>query len=183
MSASSSPCDSSLMHEIPLPDLLERRPEPSQENFQGGRLTSLVYIMRGVSRYTQTIDGGSWSCIPSRAGYQRRSTRELVERCCLRPGPGPAGRVALRWCCLPPDGIVRPETPPAPYMIGMSAGRGAEVSLPNVQPGDRPPDEHPLDFRRALEDSEDPGGRDSFRSSAACRLPWYQHGFSTPRPR
>ena len=32
---------------------------------------------------------------------------------------------------------------------------------------------------RALEDREDPGGRGSFRRSAACEGLWYQHGFST----
>jgi hypothetical protein len=51
--------------------------------------------------------------------------------------------------------------------------------LPNVQPGDRAADQHPLDLRRALEDREDPGGRGSFRRSAACGGLWYQHGSST----
>jgi hypothetical protein len=50
-------------------------------------------------------------------------------------------------------------------------------------PGDGPPDQHPLDLRRALEDREDPGGRGSFHRSAACLTPGYQHGFSTPCPR
>jgi hypothetical protein len=58
-----------------------------------------------------------------------------------------------------------------------------QVKLTNVQPGDCPPDRHPLDLRRALEDGEDFGGRGSLRSSAACTGPWYQHGFSTPCPR
>jgi len=40
--------------------------------------------------------------------------------------------------------------------------------LPNVQPGDRPPDDHPLDLRRSLEDGEDLGGTGSLRRSAAC---------------
>jgi hypothetical protein len=31
------------------------------------------------------------------------------------------------------------------------------VRLSDVQPGDCPPDDHPLDFRRALEDGEDLG--------------------------
>jgi hypothetical protein len=35
---------------------------------------------------------------------------------------------------------------------------GAELGLANVEPGDRAPDQHPLDLRRALEDREDPGG-------------------------
>jgi hypothetical protein len=39
------------------------------------------------------------------------------------------------------------------------------------------------DWAGSLEDREDPGGRGSFRRSATCRTPWYQHGFSTPRPR
>jgi hypothetical protein len=55
-----------------------------------------------------------------------------------------------------------------------------QVRLPNIEPGDRPPDDHPLDLRRALEDSEDLGGRGSFSRSAACEAPWYQHGFSPP---
>jgi hypothetical protein len=37
-----------------------------------------------------------------------------------------------------------------------------------VQPSDRPPDQHPLDFRRPLEDREDRGLQGSFRRSAAC---------------
>ena len=56
-------------------------------------------------------------------------------------------------------------------------------ALPNVQPGDRPTDDHPLDLARPLEDREDHGLRGSFRSPAACRAPWYQHGFSTGFPR
>jgi hypothetical protein len=35
------------------------------------------------------------------------------------------------------------------------------VFSPERQPGDRPPDQHPPDLRRALEDGEDPAGRDS----------------------
>jgi hypothetical protein len=60
----------------------------------------------------------------------------------------------------------------------ISPGRG-ELGLADVQPGDRAVDQHPLDFRRALEDREDPGLRGSIRRSAACITPWYQHGFST----
>jgi hypothetical protein len=56
-------------------------------------------------------------------------------------------------------------------------------ALPHVRPGNRAPDQHPLDFARALEDGEDPGGRGSFRRSAACMGPWHQHGFSTRCPR
>ena len=37
-------------------------------------------------------------------------------------------------------------------------------ALPDVQPGDRPADQHPLDLRRALEDGEDRGLRGSFRT-------------------
>jgi hypothetical protein len=58
-----------------------------------------------------------------------------------------------------------------------------QVRLANVEPGDRPPDQHPLDLRGALEDGEDPGDRGSLCRSAACSTPWYQHGFSTPGPR
>jgi len=43
-----------------------------------------------------------------------------------------------------------------------------QVRLPDVQPGDRPADDHPLDLRGALEDREDRGLADSFRRSAAC---------------
>jgi hypothetical protein len=32
-----------------------------------------------------------------------------------------------------------------------------QVKLTNIEPGDRAPDQHPLDLRRALEDREDPG--------------------------
>jgi hypothetical protein len=60
---------------------------------------------------------------------------------------------------------------------------GAELGLANVEPGDRAADQHPLDFARGLEDREDPVRRGSFRRSAACMRPWYQHRFSTPCPR
>ena len=43
-----------------------------------------------------------------------------------------------------------------------------QVRLPDVQPGDRPADDHPLDLRGALKDREDRGLADSFRRSAAC---------------
>jgi hypothetical protein len=59
----------------------------------------------------------------------------------------------------------------------------SQVGLPDVQPGDRPDDQHPLDFRRTLEDREDSGLRGSFRRSAACMTLRYQHGFSTGCPR
>ena len=39
------------------------------------------------------------------------------------------------------------------------------------------------DWAGSLEDREDPGLRDNFRRSAACRPLRYQHGSSTPRPR
>jgi hypothetical protein len=54
-----------------------------------------------------------------------------------------------------------------------------QVRLPDVEPGKRPPDDHPLDLAGALEDREDRGLRDSFRRSVACQGPWCQHGFST----
>src|SRR6201996_6487176 len=41
-------------------------------------------------------------------------------------------------------------------------------ALPNVQPGDRPPDQHPLDLARPLEDGEDPSSTGSLPRSAAC---------------
>ena len=43
-----------------------------------------------------------------------------------------------------------------------------QVKLPDVQSGDRPPDQHPLDLRRARENGEDPGDRGSLCRSAAC---------------
>lgn len=39
------------------------------------------------------------------------------------------------------------------------------------------------DWAGSLEDREYPGGRGSFRRSAACCTPWYQHGSSTGRSR
>ena len=42
-----------------------------------------------------------------------------------------------------------------------------QVRLPNVQPGDRAPDQHPLNFARALKNREDPSGTGSLRRSAA----------------
>ena len=118
------------MREIPLPDPPERRPESSQEDFEGGRLTSIVYIMRGRSPFSRLgildLQAGSLSLRDAKGGqlfavpvetvavrtarrkffetrrpgfevhaddrwwfliahtvparYQRRSTRELVER-------------------------------------------------------------------------------------------------------
>jgi hypothetical protein len=58
-----------------------------------------------------------------------------------------------------------------------------QVRPTDIQPSDGPPDDHLLDFRRGLEDGEDPGDRGSLCRSAACSTPWYQHGFSTPGPR
>jgi pyridoxine 4-dehydrogenase len=46
-----------------------------------------------------------------------------------------------------------------------------KVRLPDVQPGDRPPDKHPLYLAGALEDREDIGIRSSFHRSAACTTP------------
>ena len=47
------PCDSSLMPEIPSADSPQRRPARSHEDFEaGGRLTSVVYIMRGRSPFS-----------------------------------------------------------------------------------------------------------------------------------
>lgn len=42
------------------------------------------------------------------------------------------------------------------------------MALPDVEPGDGAPDEHPLDLRRALEDREDHGLRGSLYRPAAC---------------
>ena len=133
------------MREVPLPDRPERRPESSHEDFQGSRLTSLVYIMRGRSPFSRLgvldLRAGSLSlrdakgaqlfavpaetaaarparrkfyetrrpgfevqandrwwflvayAIPTR--YQRRSTRELIERSHARElAPQPAGMSA-----------------------------------------------------------------------------------------
>lgn len=130
------------MREIPLPDPPEHRPESSQEDFEGGRLTSIVYIMRGRSPFSHLgildLQAGSLSLrdakgsqlfavpvetvsvrtahrkffetrrpgfevhaddrwwfliahtVPAR--YQRRSTRELVERYHARElAPQPSG--------------------------------------------------------------------------------------------
>jgi hypothetical protein len=130
------------MHEIPLPDPPERGPESSQEDFQGGPLTSLVYIMRGRSPFSHLgildLQAGSLSLRDAKGGqlfavpaesvqarparrkfyetkrpgfevhandrwwflvaytipvrYQRRSTRELIERYHARElAPQPAG--------------------------------------------------------------------------------------------
>jgi hypothetical protein len=130
------------MHEIPLPDRPEPRPESSQEDFQGSRLTSLVYIMRGRSPFShlgvldfqagflslRDAQGGQLFAVPAEtvqarparrkfyetkrpgfevqandrwwflvaytipAKYQRRSTRELIERYHARElAPQPAG--------------------------------------------------------------------------------------------
>jgi hypothetical protein len=43
------------------------------------------------------------------------------------------------------DPTPEPGRPPPGYTIGIS-----QVRLANVQPGDRPADQHPLGFRRAL---------------------------------
>jgi len=49
----------------------------------------------------QTINGGSWSGIPSRPGNQRRSTRELIERYHARElAPQPAGMSAETYLRL-----------------------------------------------------------------------------------
>ena len=130
------------MREIPLPDRPERRPESSDEDFQGSRLTSLVYIMRGRSPFSHLgildLQAGSLSLRDAKGGqlfavpvetvavrtarrkffetrrpgfevhaddrwwfliahtvparYQRRSTRELVERYHARElAPQPSG--------------------------------------------------------------------------------------------
>jgi Integrase core domain len=55
--------------------------------------------------------------------------------------------------------------------------------LPDVQPRDRAPDQHPLHFRRPLKNRKNSGLRGSFCRSAAGRGSWYQHGFSTGPPR
>jgi hypothetical protein len=128
------------MREMPLPDPPER--QPSQEGFEGGRLTSIVYVMRGRSPFSHLgildLQAGSLSLrdakgsklfavpvetvrvrparrkffetrrpgfevhandrwwfliahtVPAR--YQRRSTRELVERYHARElAPQPSG--------------------------------------------------------------------------------------------
>src|ERR1700722_17039225 len=136
------PCDSALMREIPLPDPPERPSESPQEDLEGGRLTSLVYIMRGRSPFSRLgildlqagflslrdADGGQLFAVPAEtvqarpasrkfyetkrpgfeihandrwwflvaytmpARYQRRSTRELVERYHARElAPRPSG--------------------------------------------------------------------------------------------
>jgi hypothetical protein len=130
------------MREIPLPDPPGRRPESSQEDVEGGRLTSIVYVMRGRSPFSHLgildLQAGSLSLrdakgsqlfavpvetvsvrtahrkffetrrpgfevhaddrwwfliahtVPAR--YQRRSTRELVERYHARElAPQPSG--------------------------------------------------------------------------------------------
>jgi hypothetical protein len=46
-----------------------------------------------------------------------------------------------------------------------------------------PVNDHPPDLAGALKDREDSGLTGSFRRSADCRSPWYQHGSSTGFPR
>ena len=55
-----------------------------------------------------------------------------------------------------------------PSGSGWSSSRLRSSGLPYVQSGHGPPDDHPLDFARSLEDREDPGGRGSLCRSAAC---------------
>jgi hypothetical protein len=133
------------MREIPLPDRPERPPESPQEDLQAGRITSLVYIMRGRSPFSRLgildLQAGSLSLRDAKGGqlfavpadsvqsrparrkfyetkrpgfevqandrwwflvayaiptrYQRRSTRELIERSHARElAPQPAGMSA-----------------------------------------------------------------------------------------
>ena len=95
---------------------------------------------------------------------------------------GPAGRRRLPWpgrefgAREAADTMIAETTPSA------HSSSKPQVRLPDVQPGDRPADEHPLDLRRALEDGEDRGPMGSFHRSATCRWAWYQHGSSTRFP-
>jgi hypothetical protein len=57
----------------------------------------------------------------------------------------------------------RRDSPPSTGHLGKP-----QVRLPHVQSRDRPPDDHPLDLARALEDGEDPGYTGSLRRSVAC---------------
>jgi hypothetical protein len=53
----------------------------------------------------------------------------------------------------------------SPSELGNYVSADSRSALPDVQPGDGPADEHPLDFRRALENGEDTSGQGSFRRS------------------
>jgi hypothetical protein len=62
---------------------------------------------------------------------------------------------------------------------GTSDPAKSQVRLPDVQPGDRPTHDHPLNFARSLKNGEDPDGTGSLRRSAACGPP----GISTDSAR
>ena len=60
------------MREIPLPDPPQLRPESSQEDLEEGRLTSIVYIMRGRSPFSHLgildLQAGSLSLRDAKGG-------------------------------------------------------------------------------------------------------------------
>jgi hypothetical protein len=86
-----------------------------------------------------------------------------------RRGPGistDSARVRRRWEITGTIWTKTTREGAAPLPRGTthlrcSTSAKPQVRLPNVQPGDRPPDQHPLDFRRALEDREDLRGKGS----------------------
>jgi hypothetical protein len=86
------------MREIPLPDPPERPSESPQEDLEGGRLTSLVYIMRGRSPFShlgildlqadslslRDAKGGQLFAVPAETVQARPASRKFYET--KRPG-------------------------------------------------------------------------------------------------
>jgi hypothetical protein len=75
---------------------------------------------------------------------------------------------------------MRTRDPAAPLWSGRPAFRvndryirwpGAGAGLPNIQPGDGPADEHPLNFARALKNREDLGGHGKSHRHTRVGLP------------
>src|SRR6201996_6276728 len=96
---------------------------------------------------------GAWTWIAA------PSQLRPLTRCSRRPPRSPGTSWPWRSSGCSSACPCRPAPAPPMWTAGSAgaSGSGLYAALADVQPGDGPPDQHPLDLRRALEDREDLG--------------------------
>lgn len=122
-------------------DALSSLGHESGSSTAGSRCGLQYGLTRGPSRAAAAAEGPA-STNSARDSETTGNNRDYSDKRHTRQG-----RPTPRWNGPPP-----PEVSP----------RNSRPALPHVQSGDRPADDHPLDFPGALEDREDSGLRGKF---------------------